>query len=138
MKLTNATLVKLATSDGFWRIKEHRPVQPGKVYIVDLDTIRVEKCWNIPTGKLFECELVEAWDTSGPLPDDFRHMPTELLELHTYLIREGHDTRSITCLHCGLTSYHPQDMENKYCGKCHIFHDDIWPPSRVAWAKGEC
>lgn len=40
----------------------------------------------------------------------------------TYIIvRDG---KAITCLLCGLTSYHPDDVKNRYCGHCHIFHDD--------------
>ena len=31
----------------------------------------------------------------------------------------------ITCLVCNKTSYHPQDVKNKYCGNCHIFHEEI-------------
>jgi len=34
------------------------------------------------------------------------------------------DGKSITCHTCGLTSYHPKDVEQRYCGKCHKFHDD--------------
>lgn len=30
----------------------------------------------------------------------------------------------ITCLRCNKTSYHPKDVENKYCGYCHEFHRD--------------
>lgn len=32
---------------------------------------------------------------------------------------------SITCYTCGLASYNPNDIENKYCGNCHKFHDDV-------------
>lgn len=32
---------------------------------------------------------------------------------------------SITCLQCGMTSYHPKDIEHRYCGHCHVFHDDL-------------
>jgi len=40
--------------------------------------------------------------------------------LKTYeILNEG---RSIMCLRCGLVSYHPKDVEEKYCGNCHIFH----------------
>ena len=28
---------------------------------------------------------------------------------------------SITCLHCGKTSYNPNDIREKYCGYCHRF-----------------
>jgi len=34
------------------------------------------------------------------------------------------DGKSITCLRCGLTSYHPEDVRQHYCGHCHVFHDD--------------
>jgi hypothetical protein len=34
------------------------------------------------------------------------------------------DGRSITCGLCGWTSYHPEDVAHRYCGHCHIFHDD--------------
>lgn len=30
---------------------------------------------------------------------------------------------SITCLMCGATSYHPEDIRNRYCGRCHVFHE---------------
>ncbi|HEV8189489.1 MAG TPA: hypothetical protein VGP83_17170 [Pyrinomonadaceae bacterium] len=31
----------------------------------------------------------------------------------------------IKCPHCGMISYHPQDIAHRYCGNCHRFHDDI-------------
>lgn len=34
------------------------------------------------------------------------------------------DGRSITCHQCGRTSHHPDDVVARYCGHCHIFHDD--------------
>jgi ribosomal protein L37E len=30
----------------------------------------------------------------------------------------------IRCKRCGLTSYYPTDVLLKYCGHCHIFHED--------------
>lgn len=33
------------------------------------------------------------------------------------------DGKSITCHRCGLTSHHPKDVEHRYCGRCHIFHE---------------
>jgi hypothetical protein len=32
------------------------------------------------------------------------------------------DGKSITCLRCGLTSWHSEDVRQVYCGNCHIFH----------------
>jgi hypothetical protein len=31
----------------------------------------------------------------------------------------------IRCLRCGLGSYNPNDIQHKYCGYCHIFHEDF-------------
>ncbi len=51
----------------------------------------------------------------------------------TFKISE--DGKSITCLRCKRTSYHPRDVEHHYCGFCHVFHDDIYPPAREWWIK---
>lgn len=29
--------------------------------------------------------------------------------------------RSFTCPDCGMTSYHPEDVRQGYCGNCHAF-----------------
>lgn len=31
---------------------------------------------------------------------------------------------SLTCPHCGYTSYNPHDITERYCGHCHIFLAD--------------
>ena len=31
---------------------------------------------------------------------------------------------AIKCHTCGLTSYHPEDVRHRYCGKCNVFHED--------------
>lgn len=33
----------------------------------------------------------------------------------------------ITCLRCGKTSYNLDDVAKRYCGNCHLFHDDVTP-----------
>lgn len=41
---------------------------------------------------------------------------------------------SFTCPICGLTTYHPMDVLNRYCDRCHVFHPDEPPtalPSRT-------
>jgi ribosomal protein S27AE len=30
---------------------------------------------------------------------------------------------SITCPKCGMTSHHPKDISERYCGRCHQFHE---------------
>jgi len=31
--------------------------------------------------------------------------------------------RTITCLRCGLQSWHPVDVAERYCARCHGWHD---------------
>jgi hypothetical protein len=42
-------------------------------------------------------------------------------KMKTYQIAP--DGKSITCLICWLTSYHPEDVRQLYCGNCHRFHE---------------
>jgi hypothetical protein len=53
----------------------------------------------------------------------------------THTFRIAADGNSITCLKCGMRSYNHHDVEQHYCGHCHVFHDDIWPPARKAWME---
>jgi hypothetical protein len=45
----------------------------------------------------------------------------EKLDLPSYVLAD--DGSSITCLVCGTTSYNVNDVEKKYCGRCHRFHE---------------
>lgn len=38
------------------------------------------------------------------------------------------DGKSITCLECGAISWHPLDVQQRYCGRCHRFHDEPAAP----------
>jgi hypothetical protein len=51
--------------------------------------------------------------------------------VETYII--SHDGKSITCKRCGRMSHNPNDVAYLYCGHCHVFHDDLWPPARQWW-----
>jgi hypothetical protein len=45
----------------------------------------------------------------------------------TYRIEEDERTmggHAIICLLCGLRSHNPNDVFFKYCGRCHLFHED--------------
>jgi hypothetical protein len=42
-----------------------------------------------------------------------------------YTISE--DGLSITCLICGMTSHNLNDVAHKYCGRCHVFLDLLYP-----------
>jgi hypothetical protein len=47
----------------------------------------------------------------------------ELLDLgeQTYALKDG----QFTCRLCGKTSHNKMDARNKFCGNCHVFHEDI-------------
>ena len=51
----------------------------------------------------------------------------------TFVISEN--GKSIKCLHCNTTSHNTKDVQYRYCGKCHMFHDDVWPPARQDWIE---
>lgn len=55
----------------------------------------------------------------------------------TYQLGYDEELRAnwIKCLGCGLTSYLAQDIFHRYCGHCHVFHDDLWPPARKWWIE---
>lgn len=38
---------------------------------------------------------------------------------------------SITCGLCGSRSCDPRDVTERYCGSCHVFHDDVADPDVV-------
>lgn len=47
----------------------------------------------------------------------------------------GAPLEGFKCLNCGRVSYNPHDVEQRYCGACHVFHDE--PGAELAWqAKG--
>lgn len=39
---------------------------------------------------------------------------------------------SYTCPRCGAVSYHPKDLEYRYCVRCHKFEDDAAIPPAIA------
>jgi hypothetical protein len=38
---------------------------------------------------------------------------------------------SYTCPCCGITSQHPRDEAERYCGRCHRFEDDEFEHARL-------
>ena len=40
---------------------------------------------------------------------------------------------SFICPHCGAESFNPNDIRERYCGRCHAFIVDDWPPSPEAY-----
>jgi hypothetical protein len=39
--------------------------------------------------------------------------------------------QAILCLDCGLISFNPNDVRERYCGNCHEFHDAKEVKARV-------
>jgi hypothetical protein len=69
--------------------------------------------------------ILNAVEFTGEDGLDVVYHPLEDLErvdpIPTFRLVEG---PGIECLICGLTSYHPEDVSQKYCGRCHRFHED--------------
>jgi ribosomal protein L37E len=52
-------------------------------------------------------------------------MSDTITRMHeSYITGEKNGEPWIACRTCGLRSYNPSDVENLYCGKCHVFHED--------------
>ena len=47
------------------------------------------------------------------------------------------DGKSILCLTCGRESHNPHDVINRYCGHCHVFHEDEAMAERISDAVQE-
>ena len=61
-----------------------------------------------------------------------RYCTARLACVYAVLLARGEryridDGRRITCLTCGLTSQNPHDVEQRYCGSCHRWHDEPEP-----------
>lgn len=57
-----------------------------------------------------------------------------LAEGKTFLIARdlsAPDRLGIRCLICNRTSYHSDDVANRYCAACHRWHDDPYDPLPV-------
>jgi len=50
------------------------------------------------------------------------------------------DRPAIRCLLCDAISWHPGDVANRYCARCHLFHDAIEEGRRLLASGGghEC
>lgn len=72
------TVTKLKSADGFWELQEgHELATVGTEVEIDLDSRRTQKFANRPTGKNFECEIVDIIQPglNGQI------LPVELLDL---------------------------------------------------------
>jgi len=45
------------------------------------------------------------------------------METYEFIEDTKSNLKGIKCLVCGLTSWNINDVEQKYCGNCHQFHD---------------
>lgn len=50
--------------------------------------------------------------------------PGTLPRATTYRILHGIERDAILCTRCGAISHHPQDVTQRYCGRCRLFHED--------------
>jgi hypothetical protein len=57
-----------------------------------------------------------------PLLRDDEGVYRDLLENKPVEVSGQDRSPSFTCPVCHLTSYHPEDIKNRYCGNCHEFN----------------
>lgn len=60
------------------------------------------------------------------MPDEALAIKLAALSRFTYVVVPAATDRpaSIVCLRCGAQSFNPHDIAERYCGRCHVFHDD--------------
>lgn len=71
-----ALLIKAQTADGSWSLHDHVPT--GRIYRVDLDTVRTMLLHNLVTGVEGPCEVIDVYQDGK---DSWTFYPTEMLAL---------------------------------------------------------
>jgi len=54
-------------------------------------------------------------------------LPNSYALVHKLDKLTGRELTGIKCFSCQRTSWHPEDVKNKYCASCHFFHGDEVP-----------
>jgi hypothetical protein len=104
-----------------WRAKIERD-QFGRFVLVNYDYEALAwsgSAWTphhhgLPTGRV-QVSNFDTWDAARLAGQEAG------LSVVSYTLDE--DKLSITCLRCKRTSHNPEDVEQRYCGQCHIFMD---------------
>ena len=68
---------------------------------------------------MIECQVARGIERGDFAP--FIIAPGIIYNLPYLLLEEG---KAIQCLTCHMVSHNPNDVEQRYCGKCHKFHED--------------
>jgi hypothetical protein len=63
-------------------------------------------------------------DMSAPKRRGRRLVSPELKDRSAQFYSVRPDGGAITCRLCGFTSTHPHDIEQKFCPRCLVFHED--------------
>lgn len=75
-------------------------------------------------GRLFFREMRLGWvQTTEQLTMLLALLPEQPSVVRTI----DREQKSITCSTCNMTSYHPEDIANRFCGKCKTFLTDPAP-----------
>lgn len=48
----------------------------------------------------------------------------ELERARTWILKRAAERPVYVCRRCGMVSYHPKDLAERYCGACHKFEDE--------------
>jgi hypothetical protein len=98
------------------------------VFIVDRWSLRTAARRLFPDSPDLARKWPRAWASSpGPrcavgLRTDADKLEVKRNEARRYLSQPH---ASITCPLCGMVSYNRNDIKERYCGNCHLHHDDM-------------
>ena len=98
-----------------------------------LDASAVDSIKRAVGGTIYGADTYAAYKLLESFVEVIETMDPKVCELAMRARRLGeamaaHDDApppSITCPQCGRTSYNRNDIEQKYCGACHRFHDEM-------------
>jgi hypothetical protein len=86
--------------------------------------------WRWPGAEepLGDADLDEIIEVALPAPLPVSQPPTPVGQSEGYVISYAQGEPYIRCLRCGRLSRNRRDIQERYCGHCHLFHDQEMPP----------
>lgn len=126
--------IHLADEEAVWRYCMLQGRWMDEVRITDLD----EACVAHVKNRKVVLPGVEQGMTAESLETMNAHLRKGMLAEHTYIIgTDDNGSQWIQCNQCNMKSYNSNDIEHKYCGFCHDFHDHIAFMRRIQAIEGE-
>lgn len=107
--------VLIGSGDCYIKLLPDNTIVVGPAFNTETIRIVLQECYGTGGGSSSP-DLVQLTGASRPTLVEGLPMVTH---------RVSNDKSSILCLLCGMWSWHPEDVSNLYCGKCHKFHERV-------------